>query len=119
MMHILLAIGTVVGVVALAIVCLRIREPGLASFSSLSLWSASHVETPEPAATPDHKPDTKPDTRPVEEVPAPPAKAAKPRPAATSAADRVERFSERRVELAAKQLVAEVEEYLAGQANSR
>lgn len=115
MMHILLAIGTVVGVVALAIVCLRIREPGLASFSSLSLWSASHVETPEPAATPDHKPDTKP----AEEVPAPPAKAAKPRPAATSAADRVERFSERRVELAAKQLVAEVEEYLAGQANSR
>jgi len=111
MIHILLAIGTVVGVVALAIVCLRIREPDLVSFSSLSLWSASHVKTPEPPP--------KPDDEPAREASASPAKVAKPRPAASSAADRLERFSERRVGMAARQMVAEVEEYLAGRASSR
>jgi hypothetical protein len=115
MMHILLAIGTVVGVVALAIVCLRIREPDLASFSSLSLWSASRLETPEPPP----KPDDEPAEEMAEEMAASPAEAAKPPPAASSVADRLEGLSERRVGMAARQMVAEVEEYLAGRANSR
>jgi hypothetical protein len=93
MINVLLAIGTVVGGVALAIACLWIREPNLASFSTLALGGAPQAVTPELSA--------------------------KPRPATASAADQVERFSARRVGLAARQLVAEVEEYLADQANSR
>ena len=109
MVQIFIAVLSIGGVVAVVYLGMKYGEQIVKLLGNVPTWSAPEL-TPPPAA-----PEPEEQTR----WPEPRTRATLPAPTPEAVRERFERFSDRRVETAARLLVAEVEEYLAGKADSR
>jgi hypothetical protein len=105
MSHILIAALSVCGLAAVLFLCLKYGEPVVRMLGGVPMAGAPELTSSVPAGEP--------------EEPAPAPRAGMPVATAEAFKSRFERYPDRRVETAARLLVAEIEEYLAGKADSR